>query len=94
MICTGEEGMLVFNPSGLSIPPFDITYTDGFNTFIQNDVQPGVFFTVPSIVNTTTSYEITKILDGDDCLDDHNHASATVVVHQPVDFILTPDHGS
>jgi gliding motility-associated-like protein len=91
MICAGETGMLVFKPSGLSIPPFDITYSDGLTTFDQKDVQPGVSFPVPSSLNTTTSYKITKIIDGDDCVDDHNHASASVVVHQPADFTLTPD---
>ena len=91
IICTGETGMLVFQPSGLSIPPFEITYTDGLNTFVQNNVQPNVSFSIPVLLNTTTSYGITKIIDGDNCLDRHNHASASVVVDQPVGFTLTPD---
>jgi gliding motility-associated-like protein len=90
-ICAGETGMLVFKPSGLAISPFDITYTDGFNTFVQKGVQPDVFFPVPSYITATTTYEITKIFDGDNCLDEHNNAFASVVVHQPVDFTLTPD---
>jgi hypothetical protein len=90
-ICTGGAAMLIFKPSGISVPPFKITYTDGISTFIQNNVQPGVFFPVLSFPGTTTTYGITKIIDGDNCLDRHNHASASVVVHPPVNFTLTPD---
>jgi gliding motility-associated-like protein len=90
-ICAGQLPMLSFKPTGTFIPPFELSYSDGFYTYTQTDVQPDVFFQVPAVLNSNTTYHITKITDAGECADEKNNATATVIVNQPVNFVMTAD---
>ncbi|MCB0754337.1 MAG: hypothetical protein KDB98_02005 [Flavobacteriales bacterium] len=82
-VCSGQNTTLTFNFL-YGTPPYDVTYTDGTNTFSLNDINSGHTISVsPSV---TTAYAITSIVDdaGNGCTRTSNFAALAIVSVNPL----------
>jgi len=66
IFCTTGTGQLTFTATA-GTSPFTLSYSDGVNNYIQNNVVSGVPFNVPVNPTVTTTYTITLILDAVRC---------------------------
>jgi gliding motility-associated-like protein len=64
--CNNAPGLLTFHASS-GTGPFNITYSDGTNTYTQTNVQDGVPFQVQIQPTATTQYTLISILDNSGC---------------------------
>ena len=65
-ICTSGAGQLTFTATA-GTSPFTLSYSDGVNTYIQNNVVSGVPFDVQVSPSVTTTYTVTLIVDAVRC---------------------------
>jgi len=65
-ICTGAIGTLTFNYT-TGTGPYTVQYSDGTNTFTQNNVTTGVPFAVANNPAATTAYTLTSLTDATGC---------------------------
>ncbi|HVU56214.1 MAG TPA: LamG-like jellyroll fold domain-containing protein [Puia sp.] len=65
--CNNAPGLLTFHASS-GAGPFNITYSDGVNSYTQNNVQDGVPFQVQVQPTTTTTYTLVSIQDNSGCV--------------------------
>lgn len=64
--CNNAPGLLTFHASS-GTGPFNITYSDGVNSYAQNNVQDGIPFKVQVQPTTTTVYTLVSIQDNSGC---------------------------
>jgi hypothetical protein len=65
-ICTTGTGQLTFTATA-GTSPFTLSYSDGVNTYIKNNVVSGVPFNVQVNPTISTTYTITLIVDAVRC---------------------------
>ena len=81
-ICPGGTAQLTFNAlTGTS--PFTLIYSNGTNSYTQNNVQSGVPFNVQGNPTVTTTYTVTLVQDAVRCSPPNNSPgmTATVVIN-------------
>ncbi len=83
-LCAGTNGELTFTLTGTG--PFDITYTDGPNSFVANGVTSP--HTESVVVNINTTFTITNITDQTAC-PGTSSGSATFTVNSAPDLVMT-----
>lgn len=76
-ICPGTQATLVLS-FNTGLAPFDISYTDGVNTFTATGVNTGSTLTVTPPTSSTT-YSFTSITDGYGCVRTASFTGGTVV---------------
>ncbi len=64
-VCNGSQPLLTFNTTATT-GPFTLTFTDGVDTFTQNNVQNNIAFPI-SAIPTTTKYVLVSIKDTTGC---------------------------
>ncbi|MFN8285647.1 MAG: gliding motility-associated C-terminal domain-containing protein [Chitinophagales bacterium] len=85
-ICYGASATLTFNfNSGTG--PFDVTYTDGTNTYTANGVNTGSTVTISPTTNTT--YVFSSITDANTCNRTTGFTGGAVVTVTPLPVILS-----
>ncbi|PCH94038.1 MAG: hypothetical protein COB85_06100, partial [Bacteroidetes bacterium] len=85
-ICSGDSASFELNFIGPG--PFDITYSDGTNTFTQFGINPGDSITLsPSI---TTTYTLESILDSVGCSGNAGGTITINVISNPVAPLVVP----
>jgi len=83
-LCAGTNGTLTFTMTGTG--PYDITYTDGPNSFVANGVTSPHSESV--VVNINTTFTITSITDQTGCAGTSSGAASFTVNAAP-DVVMT-----
>jgi hypothetical protein len=81
-ICSGQAGALTFNALNTTfVETYTIEYTDGTTTWQQEITSDEDFdFTVPVNPNSTTTYTLTSITNGDNCTRTSGFGDATAQI--------------
>ena len=83
-LCAGTNGTLTFTMTGTG--PYDITYTDGPNSFVANGVTSP--HTESVVVNINTTFTITSITDQTGC-PGTSSGSAAFTINSAPDLVMT-----
>jgi gliding motility-associated-like protein len=78
-ICSGATASLTFTASS-GTSPFNIQYSDGVNTYTQNNVQSGVPFTLPVTPTVATKYFLQFAIDASGCLSSAPFTKDTAII--------------
>jgi len=78
--CNNAPGLLTFHASS-GAGPFNITYSDGVNSYTQNNAQDGVPFQVQAQPVTTTVYTLVSIQDNSGCPPTMAAPGVTATIH-------------
>ena len=78
-ICSGNTASLTFTASS-GTAPFSIEYSDGVNTYTQNNVQSGVPFALSITPTITSKYYLLSALDAGGCSSTGNFTNDTATV--------------
>ncbi|MFN8322818.1 MAG: gliding motility-associated C-terminal domain-containing protein [Chitinophagales bacterium] len=80
-ICNGASAVLTFNFI-IGTGPFNVTYTDGTNTYSKNGVNTGD--TIQVAPTATSTYAFTSITDANTCVKSSGFAGAATVTVTPL----------
>ncbi|HTQ64164.1 MAG TPA: gliding motility-associated C-terminal domain-containing protein, partial [Puia sp.] len=65
-ICLGSNANLIFTTAS-TLPKFSITYTDGINSYSQNNLDNNSAFLTPYMLTDTTTFILTSVTDAGGC---------------------------
>ena len=82
-ICSGDIASLQLI-SAIGSSPFSISYTDGTNTFTQNNLGNNSTFPTPFTLTDTTTFILTSITDGGGCTNINPTDSAITINVNPL----------
>ena len=82
-ICTGTSATLTLNLTPAASGPFDITYTDGINTYTANGVSDGGTIVVTPLGAGSTSYTYLSITDQYGCNRTSGFTGGALVIVAP-----------